>query len=164
MMEAQEPRDFEFTTTQRGAIAESIVAIELMMGSGGRLAPFKPLADDDGLDLLVYDKLTGKSAPLQIKSRFGIDKGGTVEFNIRLSTWRADPAARLLCVLMEEKKIAAAWLIPIHELEDVATLKGDKFVVTPSPKKTSRDKYCGYRVDNIAPAFVQLLQSVKSPS
>jgi hypothetical protein len=59
MIDQHEDREYDFTTTQRGTVAEHVVAIELMMGSEGRLAPFKPIADDDGLDLLVYDKVTG---------------------------------------------------------------------------------------------------------
>lgn len=146
-------KEFAFATTQRGAVAESLVTIELMVGSRGRLAPFKPLADDDGLDLLVYDKATGQATPLQIKARFGVDAGGTVEFNVRTSTWRADPAAKLLCVLMSDRAIAAAWLIPMTELESVASLKRDKFILTPSPKIASRDRYSKYRIKNIAAAW-----------
>ncbi|MFC2950586.1 hypothetical protein ACFOOP_01505 [Marinicaulis aureus] len=146
-------REFAFTTTQRGAVAESLVAVELMIGSGGRLAPFKPLADDDGLDLLVYDKATGRATPLQIKARFGVDAGGTVEFNVRSTTWRADPSAKLLCVLMDDRAIAAAWIIPMDELENIANLKRGKYVLTPSPKEASRDKYAKYRVPNVAAAF-----------
>ncbi|MGE0409485.1 MAG: hypothetical protein AB7P23_09530 [Amphiplicatus sp.] len=154
MTEAAEPPEFRLSTTQQGAIAESIVAIELMTGSNGRLAPFKPLADDDGIDLLVYDKATSRATPLQVKARFGVDIGGTVEFNVRKSTWRADPAARLLCVLMDGRRIAAAWLVPMNELERVARLKGDKFVLTPSPKETSRDRYAAYQVRDVAAAMI----------
>lgn len=146
--------EFRLSTTQQGAIAESIVAIELMTGSGGRLAPFKPIADDDGIDLLVYDKETSRATPLQVKARFNIDAGGTVEFNVRKSTWRKDPAARLLCVLIADRRIAAAWLVPMHELETAARLKGDKFVLTPSPKDTSKDRYAAYRVRDVAAAVI----------
>jgi hypothetical protein len=37
-----------------------------MIESNGRLTPFQPIADDDGL---IYDKVTGKSVPIQIKAR-----------------------------------------------------------------------------------------------
>ena len=63
---------YEVTATQKGAIGESIVAIQLIVESGGRLSPFEPLADDDGIDLLIYDKQTGYSAPAssQDKDRY----------------------------------------------------------------------------------------------
>ncbi|MGE0409902.1 MAG: hypothetical protein AB7P23_11660 [Amphiplicatus sp.] len=147
-------QEFALSATQRGAIAESIVAIELMTGSNGRLAPFRPLADDDGIDLLVYDKATSRATPLQVKARFNVDAGGTVEFNIRRATWRPDPAARLLCVLVEGRRIVAAWLIPMDKLDTIAALKKDKFVLTPSPKETSRDRFAAYQVRDVAAAIV----------
>ena len=54
----------KLTSTQIGALAENVVANELMIESGGRLSPFQPIADDDGIDLLVYDKVTGNALPI----------------------------------------------------------------------------------------------------
>ncbi|MCH8158120.1 MAG: hypothetical protein IID18_10300 [Nitrospinae bacterium] len=42
------------TTTQIGAIGEHIAASQLMLASQGRLSPFLPMADDDGIDLLIF--------------------------------------------------------------------------------------------------------------
>ncbi len=63
------------TSTQIGAIGESVVAVGLTLTSKGRLAPFKPFADDDGIDLLIYDKETKRALPIQIKSRTKFDNG-----------------------------------------------------------------------------------------
>ena len=49
------------TQTQIGTIGEVTVAAQLMLGSNGRFSPFLPFADDDGIDLIVYDKVTGAS-------------------------------------------------------------------------------------------------------
>ena len=54
----------ELSSTQIGALAESIVANELTIASGGRLTSFNPMADDDGIDILIYDKKTGEAIPL----------------------------------------------------------------------------------------------------
>lgn len=51
------------TSTQLGAIAEILIANALMVHSGGRLSPFTAMADDDGIDLLVYDKQSGQALP-----------------------------------------------------------------------------------------------------
>ena len=62
MIKAEQKADnFSLTSTQIGAIGEAIVAAELTLASGGRLAPFKPFADDDGIDLLIYDKVTKRA-------------------------------------------------------------------------------------------------------
>ena len=55
--------------TQKGRIAEMIVGAAIMHASDGRLAPFVPLADDDGLDLIRFDKLTGVTTPIRFKAR-----------------------------------------------------------------------------------------------
>ena len=63
---------WKLTSTQIGAIGEDIVASGLMIASHGRLSPFQPVADDDGIDLLIYDKKTGKALPIQVKSRLSV--------------------------------------------------------------------------------------------
>ena len=57
---------YRLTSTQIGAIGESVVAVGLTLTSQGRLAPFKPFADDDGIDLLIYDKETKRALPIQV--------------------------------------------------------------------------------------------------
>lgn len=42
----------QLTTTQEGSIGEAMAGVQLMLASGGRLTPFRPVADDDGTDLL----------------------------------------------------------------------------------------------------------------
>ena len=57
----------KLTQTQIGSIGEVTVAAQLMLLSHGRLSPFLPFADDEGIDLIVSDKLTGESLPVQTK-------------------------------------------------------------------------------------------------
>ena len=59
----------KLSSTQIGTIAENHVANMLMITSGGRLSAFQPVADDDGIDLLIYDKKSGRALPAQVKSR-----------------------------------------------------------------------------------------------
>jgi hypothetical protein len=59
------------TATQIGAIGEALVASQLLLASDGRLTPFQPIADDDGIDLLVFDKRTRCAASVQVKARIG---------------------------------------------------------------------------------------------
>src|SRR5512139_2506917 len=102
------------TTTQIGAVGEALVAAGLTLGSGGRLTPFRPFADDDGTDLLLFDKVTKKAVPIQIKCRTKTDgtDAETVEFNVRLKTYAQDGAVFILAVLLEGVSVLMAWLIP----------------------------------------------------
>jgi hypothetical protein len=57
------------TSTQVGVIGENLLVNAVMKESDGRLSPFRPIADDDGLDVLFFDKDTGNSVAMQLKCR-----------------------------------------------------------------------------------------------
>ena len=118
------------TTSQIGKIGESLAASQLMLASGGRLSPFLPLADDDGIDLVLLDNVTAAALTIQVKSRTGVDneKAQTVEFNVRLATFAARADAYMLALLFDEagQGIRMAWLVPNVELEQVSNRKPDK--------------------------------------
>ncbi len=82
------------SSTQIGAIGENLLVNAVMMASDGRLSPFQPLADDDGLDVLFYDKRTGNSVAIQLKCRTvsirkrnSEERGNVVHFQIRQATF-----------------------------------------------------------------------------
>ena len=149
------------TTTQVGAIGESLTAAGILHGSGGRLSPFKPIADDDGLDLLVFDKLSRKPIPLQIKARRGFDdaRAQTVQFDVRLKTFAAQGAGYLLCVNLNGLAIEALWLIPAADLPRVARTASDKLVMVASTKSTSQDRYTPYRMKTFEDVCAKLIAS-----
>lgn len=57
----------QLSSTQKGTIGELIVSAGILEASNGRLSPFRPVADDDGLDLLILDKDSRCTLPLQVK-------------------------------------------------------------------------------------------------
>lgn len=141
------------SSTQRGKIAELHVATALMSQSGGQLSPFEPMSDDHGIDLLVFDKLTGQSLPIQVKSWMLIPEKQTktVQFDVQKSTFATENPGILVCVLMDAQtlSIAMAWMFPTTELPYIATDRPGKYVLAPSLLENSRDKYVRYRHDNI---------------
>lgn len=141
--------EFSLSSTQIGKIAESLVAAQLMMASNGRLSPFAPLADDDGTDLVVVDKLTGLQSRIQVKCRQASRNAppGTVQFDVRKKTFSATRDNYLLYVLLDPDPglLWRAWLIPAVDLQNVAMDKNNKFVITPNPSPSSTDKYSSYR-------------------
>ena len=162
----------ELTSTQIGAIAENIVANALMKESGGRLSPFSPVADDDGIDLLIYDKITGKAVPVQIKSRTKAlkkrgteDRGNVVHFEVRATTIKNDDFAYLVAVLLSENlsSIDCAWFIPMKTVVSEARRGKDKFIIRPSRSNTSQDRFTTYRCSSalmLAQHVIALLDSV----
>ena len=145
---------YEVTATQKGAIGESIVAIQLIVESGGRLSPFEPLADDDGIDMLIYDKETGYSAPLQVKTRTGTVKRhpNIVHFQVRRATFNPSVDGFVLAALLNSggTKVVRAWLIPMKDLSGLAGSNERSLVIRPSMKTDSKDKFMPYRYEGIA--------------
>ena len=136
------------SSTQIGAIGECVAAAGILEGSAGRLSPFKPIADDDGMDLLLFDKLARKAVPLQIKTRRSYDdlKAQTVQFDVRLKTFARQGEGYVLCIKVDSTAIDTLWLIPAAELAGVAKQSRSHLIVVPSAKPTSKDRFTPYRM------------------
>lgn len=148
MQEANSPMPTP-SSTQIGAIAVNHVANVLMITSGGRLSTFWPVADDDGIDLLIYDKLTGRAMPAQVKSRTvalkkkgSSERGNVVHFEIRKATFRADRYACAIFVLLsaDAASIERAWVMPMLELPKYAASRESKYVVRANKALDTRDR------------------------
>ncbi|MCX8213937.1 MAG: hypothetical protein OTJ97_05420 [SAR202 cluster bacterium] len=160
--------DYEVTSTQKGAIGENYVAQELILQFDGRLYPFKPIADDDGVDLLVLDKKMGNSLPLQVKMRTKTIKASpkVVHFEVRKVTFKSDFDGAVLAVLFKPEvsklEVDTAWLIPMKKLHGVTSANSEKFVLRPSIGKESKGRYREFRcVDfsEVTKRVVELLDS-----
>ncbi len=142
------------SSTQKGALAENIVGNELMLQSQGRLAPFKPVADDDGIDLLIYDKQSRMAIPLQIKSRTKcLNRPPNIcHFEVRKTTFSNLGNAYLLAVLMAEdmRSVERVWLVPMRDIPRLARNGKTKFVVRPNRSDSSEDKYSDFRCQDMA--------------
>lgn len=82
------------SSTQIGTIGENLLVNAVMKASKGRLSPFQPLADDGGLHVLFFDKLTGNSIAIQLKCRTAPirkrspdERGNVVHFQVRQATY-----------------------------------------------------------------------------
>lgn len=159
------------TSTQIGTLAENLVTNELMIESSGRLSPFQPIADDDGIDVLIYDKVTGKALPIQIKARTNtINKAGkkersnTVHFEVRKATLREDRRALLLCVLLDGslRRTERAWLMTLTELPSIASSHNDKYVIRANRQTSSKDKYQQFQCKDIAEVSRRLVEYLEN--
>lgn len=61
----------DISTKQKGDIAEARIAELITLYGEKTLSCYKPLSDDEGIDLIVKEKSSLKTIYLQIKSRFG---------------------------------------------------------------------------------------------
>ncbi len=135
------------SSTQKGAVGEQLIAAWLIIASEGRLSPFQPIADDGGIDLLVYDKKTGAAIPLQIKTRTKTLRKNPLaaHFELRKATFNAGLDGCLLAVSLSPSPMGAefrcGWLIPLRKLESVANNRESKFVIRPSSAASTSDRY-----------------------
>jgi len=143
------PPNFRLTSTQRGAIGEAVVATGLMLASGGRLSPYKPVADDDGIDLLLVDKLSRSIVQLQIKARTKVDnpKTQTVQFDIQIGTFAEGARGYVLGILLDGATLQKAWLVPLDKLRSVANATTEKLIIVASAKEGSADRFRPFRHD-----------------
>ncbi|WP_395023380.1 hypothetical protein [Dongia sp.] len=146
------------TSTQVGVIGENLLINEIMKASEGRLAPFQPMADDDGLDVLFYDKITGNSVAVQLKCRRAALKsartkkpGNTIHFEVRKATLKEARQAYLVGALFnpEITEFLATWLVPLDQLQKIARSTPTKFVIRPSKSEESQDRFVSFRCSNI---------------
>lgn len=61
----------KISTNQKGDIAEARIAELIALYGDTTLSCYKPLSDDEGIDLIVKEKGSLKTMYIQIKSRFG---------------------------------------------------------------------------------------------
>lgn len=149
------------TSTQVGAIGECIVAAEIMEISKGRLSPFKPIADDGGIDLLLFDKITRVPIPLQIKCRrthTGPKARKTYQFDVRRKTFSNKSDGYFIFAKLSGTRIDAAWLIPSNELESVARLTPTHLVSVACPTPTSKDCFTPYRLDSMEKVVARIFE------
>lgn len=142
------------SSTQIGAIGENILVNAIMIASQGKLSPFQPAADDDGLDVLFFDKEAGGSAAIQLKCRTaslrnprtGV-RGNAVHFEIRKATINENRQAYLVAALFNKSMtdFAVTWLIPLLELPEIAADRGSKYVIRPSNAVNSQDRFVKFR-------------------
>src|SRR5574338_1393767 len=129
------------SSTQIGAMGENLLVNAMMKASDGRLTPFQPLADDDGLDVLFFDKFTGSSIAVQLKCRTVTlfkrgtkERGNTLHFEVRKATFKEARRAYLVAVLFDDQltRFVATWFVPMAKLPKLARSSGDKWVIRPS--------------------------------
>ena len=87
---------------QKGRIVEQLVGATLVLQSDGTLRVSVPLVDDEGVDLVVGNRLNDRTLILQIKSRFVLNYKGHFRANVRRATCRPDPNKFLLFVFLKK--------------------------------------------------------------
>jgi hypothetical protein len=105
------------TNTEKGKIAEMLVAVAAVVQSNGRLRIGLPLVDDEGVDLYVTHKQTRRTLFLQIKSAFGLTARGEFRADVRKNTLGFDHRKLLVLVyydVTEARLGPTLWIVPVR--------------------------------------------------
>jgi hypothetical protein len=154
------------TSTQVGVLAENLVINGILIASAGRLVPFRPVADDYGVDLLLYDKISGRALPVQVKARTktlkkkgGMERGNVVHFGVRKVALREKGRTRLLAALLDEEMttIRALWFMPLTDVTRLGNERKNAFVIRPSRSESSQDRFKPYYRPSIEALVEKLL-------
>ena len=138
------------SSIQKGNVIESQVANMLMLVSDGELAPFVPIVDDAGVDLIVTAKGGFETLFLQVKSRFVTNARiqNRLDFQVRKDSFVPSPQMKLLCVYFDQVKgeIDTIWLIPSVDVDRLAVENKDAYRIIASRNPKSSDKWAEFRV------------------
>ncbi|QOT76335.1 DUF4365 domain-containing protein [Cupriavidus basilensis] len=159
------------SSTQIGAIGENLLVNAVMKASDGRLSPFQPLADDDGIDVLFFDKETGNAVAIQLKCRTVTlykagtkERGNLVHFELRQTTFNEARRAYLVAALCDEALAGfeVTWLIPMSQIPVLARDISGKWVIRASKADNSADRYSSYRcasADDLANRIIEVCEA-----
>ncbi len=148
----------QLTSTQIGAIGENILINAVMIASKGRLSAFSPVADDDGIDVLFFDKETGNTVAIQLKCRTvtihkrgSRDRSNVVHFDVRKATFKATRKTYLVAALIDEhlSNLRCTWFIPAAKIPNLANSKSRVYSIRANISEKSHDKYSDYRCGNV---------------
>lgn len=153
--------DNDLSSVQKGKVTEALVASTLILASDGRLSPFAPISDDCGIDLIILDKKTHRTLPLQIKSRIANPARATIQFNVRKASFDDLGNRHLLGVLFDPVNISltASWLIPMAQVPSLSVDRPELYALKPSTDLESRDRYQEFRLNNASDLAAAVLRT-----
>ena len=141
------------STRQKGDIVEARIAELITLYGNKNLACYKPLSDDEGIDLIVKQKNSSKTFFLQVKSRFGYNpRSGVYVSTVKKSSVHKDNFAVVFAFFDITKGDIwdYLWLVPGKEfVKNARRLKKDDrllFVSGTDPKKVT-NKWNKYLID-----------------
>lgn len=145
----------KLSSRQKGEISENRVAEIITLASAGNISCFRPITDDDGLDLIISPKGEFKPLFIQVKSRFVLQKNGRFIQNVGFGTFKPHKSFYVLFVLFNQKtlEIDAIWFVPSLDFSKKAFHKkaGETYKsfyrITANPRNTSKDKWAKYLTD-----------------
>ena len=139
------------SSQQKGSIAEARIAELIMLYGKTSLACYKPISDDEGIDLIVKEKGSFKTMYIQIKSRFGSGEPKIYTATAKEKTLIDNYSmAMVFCYFDSEKGDIGQhlWFVPAPTfIKNANQLKGERFSFVAGYKKNESNKWDDFLID-----------------
>ena len=137
------------STKQKGDIAEARIAELVTLYGDTSLACYKPISDDEGIDLIVKEKGTLKMLYIQIKSRYGDNPDGIYTATVKAGSIQDSYASAVVFCFFDTEQGDLwdyLWFVPAPDFLQMANKLQDGkslgFVAGRKQKDTNKwDKY-----------------------
>ncbi|MDP3763555.1 MAG: group I intron-associated PD-(D/E)XK endonuclease [bacterium] len=109
----------DISTKQKGDIAEARIAELVALYGETTLSCYKPISDDEGIDLIVKEKGSFRTMYIQIKSRFGDDPSEIFTATTKTSSIADNYSVAVIFCYFDTAKgdlCDALWFVPAPDL------------------------------------------------
>ena len=141
----------DISSLQKGNISEARIAELVTLYGKTSLSCYKPISDDEGIDLIIKEKGSFKTMYIQVKSRFGTGEPKTYVATAKEKTLLDNYSmAMVFCYFdSEEGDIwKYLWFVPAPAfIKNANKLKGGKFGFVAGSQKKESNKWDDYLID-----------------
>jgi hypothetical protein len=142
----------DVSSKQKGDITEARVAELVTLYGDTSLSCYKPISDDEGIDLIVKEKGTLKTLYVQIKSRFGDNPDDIFTATVKASTIKDSYAMTLVFCFFDTERGDLwdyVWFVPAPDFLKMANkLDSGKFLgFVAGRQRKDTNKWDDYLID-----------------
>lgn len=138
------------SSTQKGDIAEARIAELITLYGDTTLSCYKPISDDEGIDLIVKDKKSNKVVFVQVKSIWRDTKTFVATVK-RKGVLKSNKSFVVFCLIDTEEMDMwdYLWLIPTPEFVKLASYqkKTDRYVFVSGLTRRESNQWNRYLID-----------------
>ena len=140
------------SSKQKGYIAEGRIAELITLYGDTTLACYKPISDDEGIDLIVKEKNSLRTMYIQVKSRFGNNLNKTYTANLKESGVVDNYSmAVVFCYFYTEEGDlwGYLWFVPAPDFRKLATKSdgGRSLTFVAGRKKKESNKWDDFLIE-----------------
>lgn len=150
----------------KGNIAEDRVKEYILLYSQGLLNVYKPVIDEDGVDLIALQSGIFHPVYLQIKSRYNVMEDGQMILTITGNTFKSHHSFYLVAVSFNKQTLEIddkILFIPSEVIEEKAIrLSNGNLRLVASLKNGSQNQWCPYIVSKLqlAEKIIEIISSM----